>query len=196
MTVMLRTQPANEPRPSYWCRRVSTSTKTSCATSSAAARRGDQAARERADRAFERRGRCVRSAASSPARARASDLGRQVGVVETTDIREVRCASPRKGRSDVRNASVGTVGVGGRHAGSRARAQPARSRTCCAAVNGRAASHWKIRRLGEPLAVRVIGEQQRAALQRVDHRSRDFLAHRRASPAATEASEPFGDGLR
>ncbi len=37
-TAMLRTQPANEPRPSNWCSRVITSTKTSWATSSAADR--------------------------------------------------------------------------------------------------------------------------------------------------------------
>src|SRR5690606_3025460 len=51
------------------------------------------------------------------------------------------------------------------------------------------------RRLLEPLAVRVVREDERAALQRVDHRARDLLPYRRATPAAADAADAFCDGL-
>ena len=52
-TVMARTQPANEPRPSNWRRLCSTSTNTSCASSSATADARHQPPREGAHRSLE-----------------------------------------------------------------------------------------------------------------------------------------------
>jgi len=100
-TVMLRTQPANTPRPSYWSSFVSTSTNTSCTRSSAAATFGTRRARVSAP-AFGMRGKSPRVHRS---RRRAPEPGFQgkVAVEKNTHSRD-RCASRRKGRGLLESA--------------------------------------------------------------------------------------------
>src|SRR5512139_2355058 len=124
------------------------------------------------------------SAASSPARARSRTAGSRA-VSRNADIRWLDAAGTKK---------VATCALTG------APFTADRSARCCLlrCRGQRAVRRWlialEVRRFGEPLAVRVIREQQRAALQGVDDSARNLGPYGRAAPAAAQPAEPLGDG--